>query len=204
MVQDCLEMHVTELHERSVDEFLARIDRLPGDAWHRATPCPDWDVRALVNHLVHEDVWTVPLMGGATLDEVGDRFEGDLLGDDPAGNVRAACEAAVAAVASGVVAGRTVHLSFGDTPAEEYAYQLAADHLVHAWDLAAAVDGDRHLDTEVVDACSAWFSGREQAYRDAGVIGPRPRNADPDDPQGRLLVAFGRHPDWRHPGPDAR
>jgi uncharacterized protein (TIGR03086 family) len=192
-------MHVTELHRRSVEGFLARLEALAGrgdEVWAAPTPCAGWDVRDLVNHVVAEDLWTVPLMGGATIAEVGDRFEGDLLGDQPLSVARGACEAAVAAAASGIVAGRTVHLSFGDTPAVEYAHQLAADHVVHGWDLAAATGLDRTLDPELVAACAAWFTGREDLYRQAGAIGPRPPATGDDGPQARLLQAFGRDPGW--------
>jgi len=190
-------MHVTELHRRSVEGFAALLDACDGTSWAGPTPCPDWDVRALVNHIVYEDLWTVPLMEGATLDEVGDRFEGDLLGDDPVAAARSACETATMAAASGVVAGRTVHLSFGDTPAEEYAYQLAADHVIHGWDLAAAIGADRTIDPDLVAVLTPWFAEREALFRAAGAIGERP--SDPlstDDPQARLLIAFGRDPDW--------
>ena len=105
-------------------------------------------------------------------------------------------DAATIAAASGLVAGRTVHLSFGDTPAEEYAHQLAADHLIHGWDLAAATGGDRRFDPELVDALAVWFADREDTYRSAGAIAERPAGEIPDDPQDRLIVAFGRRPDW--------
>jgi uncharacterized protein (TIGR03086 family) len=196
-------MHVTELHRRSVEEFARRLDALASltdEDWHRPTPCSEWDVRALLNHVVYEDLWTVPLMEGATLEEVGDRFEGDLLGDGTASALavaRSACDAATMAAASGVVAGNTVHLSFGDAPAEEYAYQLAADHLIHGWDLSAATGGDRTIDPELVAACAEWFAGREDQYRSAGAIAPRPGVEPPaGDAQAELLVAFGRDPGW--------
>jgi uncharacterized protein (TIGR03086 family) len=198
-------MHVTDLHRRSVEGFMARLDALEtldGERWHAPTPCDDWDVRALLNHVANEDLWTVPLMEGATIDEVGNRFDGDVLGDDPLGIARAACDTAMIAAASGIVAGRTVHLSFGDTPAEEYAYQLAADHIIHGWDLAVATGGERAIDPELVEACAAWFVEREDLYRGAGAIGARPAvaaGAEPDDPQDRLLLAFGRDPAWTTP-----
>ena len=188
-------MDVTDLHRRTVAEFVKRLDGV-GDQWDAPTPCRDWDVRALVNHVVYENVWTVPMMEGASIDDVGDRFEGDLLGDDPVAAGRASADAAMIAAASGLVAGRTVHLSFGDTPAEEYAYQLAADHLIHGWDLAAATGGDRRFDPELVDALATWFADREATYRRVGAIAERPPGDTPADPQDRLITAFGRRPDW--------
>jgi uncharacterized protein (TIGR03086 family) len=194
-------MHVKDLHRRSVEGFAARVealDGMPAAAWAGPTPCTEWDVRALLNHVVYEDRWTVPLMGGATIAEVGDRFEGDLLADDPIGAAREACAMAVTAAASGIDAGRTVHLSFGDAPAEEYAHQLAADHIIHGWDLAAATGGDTSMEPDMVEALATWFAARAELYRGAGIIAdPPPAGAGGDDPWSELLRAFGRDPGWR-------
>jgi uncharacterized protein (TIGR03086 family) len=160
------------------------------------TPCAGWTVRQLVNHLVYEDRWTAPLVNGATIAEVGDRFDGDLLGDDP---IRAAADAAAeaeAAVAEPGALDRTVQLSFGDTPCTEYVHQLFADHLIHGWDLAAAVGADRRLDPELVDLCAAWFADREDTYRSAGAVGARVEVPVGASAQDRLLAAFGRDPAW--------
>lgn len=188
-------MDIAELHQRTVAEFLSRLESV-GDQWSAPTPCSDWDVRDLVNHVVGEDLWTVPLMGGSTVEEVGNRFDGDVLGDDPLASGRSAAEAAIEAAAAGLAAGRTVHLSFGDFPAEEYANQLAADHLIHAWDLAAAIGADRRLDPKLVDDVARWFAEREDLYRSAGAIGERPPGELPANPQDRLLYGFGRQPGW--------
>lgn len=188
-------MDAAELHQRAVTEFINRVEAV-GDRWTMPTPCPTWDVRALVNHVVVENLRTAPLMAGGTVDEVGDRFDGDVLGDDPVDAARAAAAAAVTATAEALAAGRTVHLSFGDTTAEEYAYQLAADHVIHGWDLAVATAGDADMDPDLVEALAVWFADREELYRAAGAIAERPEDADPSDPQQALLAAFGRRHTW--------
>lgn len=183
---------VPDLHQRASREFAERLRQVSDNQWDRPTPCPDWDVRALLHHLVYENEWTPPMMEGATVAEVGDRFEGDLLGDDPKAAFDAASARAVAAIGAPGAMERTVHLSFGDFPGREYAMQLFADHLIHAWDLARAIGADERLDPDLVAACGEWFSSQEEAYRGAGVIGPRPSVAGDADPQTRLLAAFGR------------
>ena len=45
-----------------------------------------------------------------------------------------------------------VHLSYGDEDMTEYVAQLAADHLIHGWDLAVATGGDTALDDDLVEA----------------------------------------------------
>jgi uncharacterized protein (TIGR03086 family) len=187
-------MAILDLYRRSVDAFADRVAEVAPDQWDNPTPCTDWDVRALVNHIVYEQRWSAPLFEGATIAEVGDRLEGDLLGDDPLGSARAAAAEALAAVADPGVTERTVHLSFGDTPGSEYLYQLFADHLIHGWDLAVGIGADRTLDPEMVRACQEWFTEREELFRNSGAIGPAaPLPPDATD-QDRLLAAFGRDP----------
>ena len=180
------------LHRRAVEEFDERVRAVGDDQWELPTPCSDWNVRQLVNHLVYENRWTVPLMGGSTIAEVGDRYEGDLLGDDPKGAWAESSADAVAAVQAEGGLERTVDLSSGPTPATEYVNQLYADHLIHAWDLARAVGADERLDPELVEACAGWFAKMEPHYRAAGAIGERPEVPPGADAQTTLLAAFGR------------
>jgi uncharacterized protein (TIGR03086 family) len=187
-------METHTLYERSVQYFLDRVDAVQDDAWADPTPCIDWDVRGLVNHIAYEDLWTVPLMRGATIEEVGDKFEGDVVGTDPIGSARAAALEALATVAEELPKGGTVHLSFGETPKDEYVMQLAADHLVHGWDLAVAVGGDTSMDPDLVAAFTAWFDDNEDGYRSAGAISARRQLSG--DAQHDLLARFGRDASW--------
>jgi len=191
-VREFWAVDVPDLHQRASAEFGRRLHMIGEDQWGLPTPCTDWDVRALVRHLVDENLWTPPLMEGSTIAEVGDRFEGDILGDDPKKAYDEAAAAAVASVHGDGNMERTVHLSFGDFPGREYAMQLFADHLVHAWDLARAIRADERLDPELVAACAEWFEPMESAYRSAGAIGPAVPVAEEADAQTRLLARFGR------------
>jgi len=183
-------MELADLHRRSVESWCSRIDAVDDSQWKLPTPCAEWDVRALVNHVISEELWTVPLVHGATLEEIGDRFDGDLLGDNPMAVARAAATEAAAAVDRRLPEGGTVHLSFGVVPIEEYVRQLSADHLVHSWDLAVATGQVRSLDLELVREVSEWFAEREEMYRAAGAVGPAGPGGG--DPQAALLAAFGR------------
>jgi uncharacterized protein (TIGR03086 family) len=187
-------MDLNTLYHRTVECWADRVNAVGADQWEAVTPCGDWDVRALVGHVVAEDRWAVPLLDGATIEAVGSRFDGDLLGQDPVGAALDAAAASVAAVAARLPQGGAVHLSYGDERVEEYVRQLAADHLVHSWDLAAATGGDRRLDPHLVSEVAAWFADREQVYRSAGAVGPRAGSHG--DPQTELLAAFGRRASW--------
>ena len=187
-------MALIDLYRDSVAAFADKVGRVAPGQWQSPTPCQDWDVRALVNHVVSEQRWSVPLFAGATIAEVDDRFEGDLLGADPVLNAAEAAEDAQAAVSETGVLERTVHLSVGDTPGAEYIQQLFADHLLHGWDLAVATGLDSKLDPRAARACLDWFRDREDLYRGAGIIGPRLELAPDATAQEQLLAAFGRDP----------
>ena len=146
-----------------------------------------------MNHLVGEDLWAPPSLAGSTIAEVGDRFEGDMLGgSEPKAAWAAASAAAVRAVEADGAIDRIVHLSFGDFPGSEYTLQLFADHLIHAWDLPCAIGVDEHLDEELVASCATWFKAVEEAYRGAGAIAARPPVPGRADAQTLLLARFGR------------
>jgi uncharacterized protein (TIGR03086 family) len=183
------------LFEAAVACFGERVRQVPAGQWDDPTPDADWDVRALVNHLVYEDLWAAPLLAGRTVGEVGDSFDGDLLGDDPRAAFDGAAAAAVAAVRAMAGEGaleRTVHVSFGDIPAAEYVSQLLSDHVIHAWDLARALGGDDALDPELVEWVLAYIRPNADGARAAGVFGPEVQVPDCSDPQTRLLAVTGR------------
>jgi uncharacterized protein (TIGR03086 family) len=186
-------MTVLDLFRSTTGEFVTRVHKI-GDRWSAPTPCAGWDVRMLVHHVVEEQRWAPPLFAGATIAEVGDRFAGELLGPDPVATVDEASRAALAAAGAPGALDRIVHLSFGDVEATEYAMQLAADHLIHAWDLAVALGEDATLDADAVTTVRTWFEPVEHLYREAGLVGPRTTQPDSATPQQHLIAMFGRTP----------
>ena len=187
-------MDITRLHRTAVENFAQKVQQVSDDQWGEPTPCTEWDVRALVNHVVGEELWVKPLIDGKTIEDVGTAFDGDVLGDDPRQTSAAAATEANESFDRGVSEGVTAHLSFGDTPAAEYAMQLTADHLIHGWDLAAATGMDRAMDPELVAVVAEWFASQEEMWRSGGAIGPRADKSG--DPQSDLLAAFGRKANW--------
>jgi uncharacterized protein (TIGR03086 family) len=171
------------------------VQQVRDDQLTLPTPCSEWDVHTLVNHVVGEARWTAPLLAGRTIADVGDSLDGDLLGTDPLAAWVVARDEAADAARGAEVGERVVHLSFGDTPAQEYLQQLTADYLVHAWDLAVAVGTDDRLDAELVAAVAEWFTSRAAAYRSGGAIAAPVRVGEGDGPQRRLLAMFGRDPE---------
>ena len=183
---------VLDLYEKATREFDRRLRGVGRDQWSDPTPCTEWDVRTLVNHVVVEVMWVPSLVEGRTIAEVGARFDGDLLGADPARTWEDACAEAEAALRTHGALERTVHLSFGDTSAEEYAWQLTADLTIHAWDLARAAGVDENLDDGLVAAVLARLEPQRELLAGSGVFGAPLDPAPEADVQTRLLALVGR------------
>ena len=187
-------MDLGMIYRRTMESWAVRVNDVRPEQWDDPTPCADWTVRDLVNHVVGEDRWTVPLMRGRTIEDVGTELDGDLLAEDPITSALRAAGEAESVVVEVLPSGGKVHLSYGEEEMSEYVHQLAADHLVHGWDLAAATGGDTRLDSALVSDVASWFAQHEETYRSAGAVGPR--RASTGDSQGDLLAAFGRSADW--------
>ena len=183
---------LVHLFRKAVDEFGRRVEAVRPDQWQAPTPDTEWDVRALINHLVVECLWAPPLLDGLTLADVGDRFDGDQLGDEPQAVWRKAAAAAVQAVGAEGALERTVHVSFGDIPGHEYVSQLVCDHTIHAWDLAHAIEADERLDSGLVEFAHAYLAPQVDGWRAAGVFGPAVDVPTGVDRQSALLALSGR------------
>jgi uncharacterized protein (TIGR03086 family) len=177
--------------QRAADGYLARAGDVGGDQWSASTPCADWNVRALVNHVAGEYLWVPELMAGKTIAEVGSRLDGDLLGDDPYAVLVSACRAAQAAAGQPGAMTCTVHLSFGDVTGAEYLKQMAIDSVIHSWDVARAVGGDESLDPELVDFAYTELQRVADDWRSGGAFGPAKTPSD-DSTQSRLIALTGR------------
>jgi len=186
---------IVELHGRCGQRFAALLAGVSPQQWHDGTPCSEWDVRALVHHLLSEQRWVPPLFEGLTVEEVGDRFEGDLMGEDASAWPRllaSAIEEAHAAVAHPGALKGTVHLSFGDTSGQEYVMQLIADLAIHAWDLARATGQDDALDPDAVALLLPWTEANADLVAGSGMFGSR-IDVGPGAPDDvRLLGLLGR------------
>lgn len=176
------------------EAFGSKVHAVPADAWSNPTPCTEWSVRDLVNHIVGEHLWVPHMLHGETIADVGDRYDGDVLGSDPVGawdRARAESVAAWEALPSDDV---TVHLSFGDVPAGEYAEQMLADLVVHGWDLARGAGLDDSFDNPaVVEHVLAYVEPQAKLWHDVGIFGEQ-IEVDSSDPGARLLGITGRRP----------
>jgi uncharacterized protein (TIGR03086 family) len=181
-----------ELIVQGIDAFGQKVRAVPTDAWAAPTPCTDWSVRDLVNHVTGEHLWAPHMLDGETIAQVGDRYDGDVLGDAPVAAWERAAEASRAAWLT-AAPDAVVHLSFGDNPALEYGHQMLADLLIHGWDLARGAGLDESLEPAAVAKVFVYMEANAKSWEAAGIFAA-PVQIDSDDPAKRLLALSGRKP----------
>src|SRR5579864_3300325 len=176
---------------RASDNYVRLAREVSPSQWAATTPCAEWDVRALVNHVAGEYLWVPELLAGRTIADVGSRLDGDLLGEDPLEALVSAARDAQAAAREDDALTRVVHLSFGDVPGAEYLKQMAIDSVIHSWDLARAIGMDEQLDPELVDFAYGELLQVAEGWRAGGAFGPAKQAAD-GSKQSKLLALTGR------------
>src|ERR1700745_3990685 len=144
---------IAELHAKALDATGTIVAGLPADRWHADTPCGRWDVRALGNHVVSGNLWAAELAAGRTIDDLGDRLDGDVLGADPVGAYDASAKAAAAAFRAPGAMDAPCAVSYGPVPGSVYAGHRFLDVFIHGWDLAVATGQDTALDAGLMRAC---------------------------------------------------
>lgn len=174
----------------AVDRFGARVRGVPADAWENPTPCTRWTVRDLVNHLVGEHLWAPHVLAGEPVEQVGDRYDGDLLGDDPVAAWERAAQRYRESWLGADLSG-SYRFSFGEAPLTTYAEQMLVDLTVHEWDLARGIAQTVSFDPHAVELCLAYARANVDRWDGLGIIDP-PVPTDSTDPAVQLLSLTGR------------
>jgi len=181
--------------------FAERVRAVREDQWHAPTPDTEWDVAELVSHLIDENQWVPPLLHGLDLESAGKVVEGSRTlpvdGGVGANLAEVWNEAAVGAADAWKEPGaieRTVALSRGPTSARDYIGEMIFDHIVHAWDLGAAIGYDAPLPADVVEAVYdiAKSMGDLSAFGD--MFKPAVSVSDDAPTIDKLIALTGRQP----------
>jgi uncharacterized protein (TIGR03086 family) len=173
---------VLSLYERASEWTSEKVAGAKNDLDAR-TPCDEWDVRALLNHMLDTQRY---FAGSARGEEVSLPSPNPpaLISNDPAADFERARQDVLAAFGQpGVIekTGPSLGIAF-------------TDQLLHGWDVARATDQDTTMPEGLAETAYGMIHGRFTDEQRKGLF--KPAIAVPDDasPQDKLLAYTGRAP----------
>lgn len=183
---------------RSSQEFETRIRLVHDDQWGLATPCDQWSVRDLTNHMLLGTRMSVQLLAGGSRDDVIAALGDDLMADsdDPVADfVTLASQMQEGFAAQGGLDGSVEH-PMGEIPRTTFIGFRIMDNATHAWDLARAIGADETLDAEVVARMWEDIQPMAAGLGDLGIFGEGGSGTMASDAalQNRFLDLLGRRP----------
>jgi uncharacterized protein (TIGR03086 family) len=190
-------MNDVEMMQRVLDETQRVVDGIDQSQLGLPTPCDEWDVRAVLNHITGgADMFATCVNDGSISDErLGELIGGDNLGSDYKGAFAAASKRAMTAFGRPGAADEIVTLPFGQMPAGVALRIAIFDVTVHAWDLAKATGQSTALDSEVLgSALEVAQQMLAPEMRDAGMFGREVTLPGGAPVQDRLAAFAGRTP----------
>lgn len=183
-------MDLLDLDRKTLDVTRAYVAATTPGQLGRPTPCAEWDVRALLNHVIgNNDLYAA---GASGLPIDWDERARDRVGDDA---LAAYDRSAAAATSAFAAADPSTEISFpfGVLPAQHAVAVHFVDILVHGWDLAVATGQDPALPDDLAEAAllvvatyppEVWGTPQFFAHEVA---------SSPDDPPYvRLVKLVGR------------
>ncbi|MEU3458533.1 TIGR03086 family metal-binding protein [Streptomyces sp. NPDC006733] len=194
---------IVERYVLAGDGFGRVLREVRAEQWGWPTPCAEWDVRLLVNHMTRGNLSYVGLLGGGSAADFLRLRDADALGAEPvAAYIRSFEECAAAFRRPGALE-RLLDYPLGKVTGAQALAVRSTDSTVHTWDLARAIGADETLDPTLV----AWIDDHLDAiYADLAETPTAPETthrffAAPAEGlpvtasrQHRLLNRMGRNP----------
>jgi len=148
------------------------------------TPCDDWDVQALLNHMLDTQQYFVRSARGEKASPPSADPPDGLIGDDPArAYERGRKETVDTFSEDGVIerTGPSLGIAFSDT-------------LLHGWDIAKATGQDTTMPDGLAAAAYEVVHGAFTDEQRKGVFKPELEVGNDASPQEKLLAYTGRDP----------
>jgi uncharacterized protein (TIGR03086 family) len=183
--------------QRALDGALAMIESVSPATLATPTPCADWDVRALIDHMIGVvQTFEAGFARGAELTVAAGQGRPGLAGDDLAATYRQAANALMQAVRQPGALDQTLKLPAGEMPGTMAINIAIGDQLIHTWDLAKALGKPYTMDEALAAGILAMLHqiltpDRRGPGRGFAEAVPCPESAPVQD---RLIAFSGRQP----------
>ena len=187
-------MNTTERLDAALAQTRHVVAGVTPDQYEDPTPCTEWDVRALLNHLLGVmTMWAGLPAGNADMAALA----GDHVGDEVLATYDALAREIMTAWSAPGVVENPVQFPGSEMPGDYAARMLSGDVVIHGWDLARATDQAVDWNQELAVDALAWHVEAVRRFppelraKSFGHEVPCPPDADA---MSRLVAFVGRQP----------
>jgi uncharacterized protein (TIGR03086 family) len=192
-------MELHELMAKAAAPAVAVARNVKPDQLEARTPCPDWDVRTLVNHLVFWSAFRSELAArkqqAPADDPITEETDFTTRPDWPQTFATQLDRAIAAWAEPGATEGNT-GLAGGSMPARMISMMMVGELVVHGWDLARATGQTIDADPLVLEAVQEMTSAMGDQGRKMGAFGDEVEVSPNASLLDRALGLSGRDPQW--------
>ena len=180
-----------ELFEKATGGIDKIISGIKQDQINAQTPCSEWKVKDLIEHLIGGAAHLSASLAGGSGDSPSSENDVTKL----AANYRSVIADVLHKAADASALEAQVATPAGEMSAGQFIGILSLDNLVHTWDLAKATGQSASLDPALTEACYSMFvPGLIDMARPHGAFGPAVSVPDSASTQDKLLGYTGRQP----------
>ncbi|MFG2193636.1 TIGR03086 family metal-binding protein [Streptomyces sp. NPDC048639] len=192
---------ILDLNRRAVRRSAEIVTQVRAGDWDAATPCSEWTLRRLVEHMTAQHHGFAAAAEGEVSDTSAWR---EVPLEDPWRGYADSVERVLAAFAADGVLEREfwlpeIHPKMRFPAARAIGFHFL-DYVVHGWDVAAAIGIPAGYDAELVERAEevARTEVPEGPSRERPGAAFRPALAasDQDGAEDRMLAVLGRDPKW--------
>ena len=174
------------------------INQIKDDQWSLEVPkeiSPKGEtLKTIVNYHAYDDAWVPDILAEKTIQEVGTKYDGDLLSDTPKENCNKIVSHTIATVENYSDLDKKVHLSYGDFTAGEYLQHITTFRAFRAVTIARFIGVDDTLPDLLLQGLWEILVPSVEEWRKMGVFGPKIQVAETANLQSRLLGLVGIQP----------
>ena len=180
------------MYNRALETTTSLARGLTSEQLAAQTPCTEWTVRDVLNHLTENSTGAVGSLSGqqnVSAPELG--------GDDPAAAFERIGREVGAVLAEPGALEKTYDMPWGETPGQMLLALILADTVIHGWDIAAATGQPYEVDDDIAQTVygmtTSMLEPNGQMPR-GGNFAPPVEVADGAPLMDRVVAYMGRDP----------
>src|SRR3954453_21819891 len=181
--------------------FEQTLRRVGDEQWELPTPCSEWSVYQVANHVVAGGDYFMALLQGAWKEDALERLLApDVLQSDPAAAYVAQRPSLRASFGAPGALERIGHHVIADMTGAQLLHGCVAEATVHAWDIANATSNDDAIDPQRAELVLAIFQQLSPVFVANGFAAAPVVNGEDEPVPARLVALSGRRPRSPRPG----